>query len=470
MLPRTRAACVWACACACILAGLAVGAGAFLSGRGGRVVFGVSLNGIPVGGLARKDASEIARAAARLVADRQLILTHGGREWVWRPEDVGVHCDPVVLVARLMGAGRGAASAGHPSVLGRIAGILRVCIRGVRVDALTSLDEARLSDAMISLANEVNVEMRNATFDVETGRPIPERPGTRLDVAASLLRVREALGALEGDARAELVVNEIKPLTTLADLSELGIKDLVASYSTVFDPGIVNRVHNIELACNRISGIMIRPGQEFSFNTVVGPRTREAGFLEAPEIVQEELRPGVGGGVCQVSSTLYNAALLGNFRITARQNHSRLTGYVPPGRDATVYYGAQDLCFRNTTPWPALILSVVSGSRLTVSIFGYKPPGQEVRMVVTALSYIEPRTVEVPDEDLAPGERVVEREGYRGCEVTVAREVVSNGAVVRRETVSRDRYKSGDRVVRVGVATPTRTISAGAQEESRPEP
>lgn len=411
---------------------------------------GVDLGGIPVGGLTHVQAQEVADSVARLAASKPLVLVHRDIQWVRDLNSLGAWCNPDMLVRRLMEVGRGSGRRGRARIVGRAWDVIRAATRGWQVSAVTSLDQGRLFEAMLSLAGEINVEMRNATFDVKTGWPVPEREGVRLDVTASMRRVRDALSLAQRPTAVALVVRPVRPITTLSDLRELGIRELVSSYSTVFDPKIEQRAHNIRLASGRISGVMVRPGAEFSFNEVVGPRTRELGFMEAPEIVGEEFRPGIGGGVCQVSSTLYNAALLANLEITARQNHSRLTGYVPPGRDATVYYGAQDLRFRNNTVAPILLLSEVSGSRLTVSVFGHKPDDQEVRIVTSQLVPLEPRVREIPDEQIPQGERLVEQQSSRGCEVTTERLVIRDGAVIRKEVISRDRYKPQDMVVRVG--------------------
>lgn len=438
---------------ACLVAGTAFGAGVFFSAGGGRVAPGVDLGGIEVGGATRADAADIASRVARLVSGRPVVFIHRDQRWEHGLESLGVECDPGELARRVMGVGR------TGNIARRARELLQAAAAGWRVSAVTRVDEVRLFEAVLALAAEINIEARNATFEVRTGRAVPEREGRRLDVAESVRRVREALDLVERPA-VFLESRQVRPVTTFRDLEDLGIRELVASYSTTFDPGVENRAHNIRLASGRISGVMVRPGEEFSFNEVVGPRTREFGFREAPEIVEDDFRPGIGGGVCQVSSTLYNAALLANMRITARQNHSRLTGYVPPGRDATVYYGSQDLRFRNVGSAPVLILSEVAGSGLTVSIFGDRPEGQEVRIVTSGLETIAPGVREVPDDKLAKGERVVEEEGAPGCEVVTERLVIIRGEVARREVLSHDRYRPRDTVVRVGtgaVSVPLRT-------------
>ncbi|MGE5593561.1 MAG: VanW family protein [Betaproteobacteria bacterium] len=439
----------------CLVAGTALGAGAFFCGSGGRVAPGVCLGGIEVGGATPAEAADIAACMAGLVNEKPIVLVHRDQRWERDLESLGAECDPDELARRLMEVGR------TGSMARRVRELAAAAVAGWNVGVVTRVDEDRLLEAVLSLAAEINIEARNATFDVRTGRPVPERQGRRLDVAQAVTRIQEAL-ALAERPTVLLESNEVRPFTTLRDLAELGIRELVASYSTTFDPQLESRGHNIRLASGRISGVMVRPGEEFSFNEVVGPRTREFGFLEAPEIVEDEFRPGIGGGVCQVSSTLYNAALLADMRITMRQSHSRLTGYVPPGRDATVYYGQHDLRFRNTGKTPVLIMSQVTGSKITVSIFGDRPEDREVRIVASHLESIPPGVREIPDAELAEGERVVEKEGAPGCEVVTERLVIVGGRVERREVLSRDRYRAQDAVIRVG--TRSRSTPPGVRE------
>lgn len=428
---------------ACLVAGTAVGAGVFFAGEGGRIALGVNLGGIDVGGMTRAEAAEVARRVAHLASTGPVVLIHRDQRWERAAESLGVESDPAELARRVAGVGR------TGGVVRGAGELWQAATAGWRVSAATRVDEARLFEAVLALAAEIDIEARNATFDVRTGRAIPEREGRRLDVAESTRRVREALD-LAWHPAVFLESRRVPPITTLQDLKDLGIRELVASFSTTFDTGVENRAHNIRLASGRISGVMVRPGEEFSFNEVVGPRTRELGFRVAPEIVEDEFRPGVGGGVCQVSSTVYNAALLADMRITARQNHSRLTGYVPPGRDAQVYYGSQDLRFRNAGAAPVLILSEVVGQKITVSFFGDRPEGREVRIITSHVATLAPGVREVLDAKLAKGERVVEKEGEPGCEVTTERLVITGGEVVRREVLSRDRYRPRDAVVRIG--------------------
>lgn len=162
-----------------------------------------------------------------------------------------------------------------------------------------------------------------------------------------------------------------QPNMTAAQLEKMKITGLVAKYSTWFNANNVERTENVRLAAKALDGVILTPGEEFSFNKTVGERTSSSGYKEALIIVNDEFVPGVGGGICQVSSTLYNAAVDARLEITERHPHSLEITYVPPGQDATVAYPYLDLKFKNNTPGLLLIRSAIHGSTLTFELYGH---------------------------------------------------------------------------------------------------
>ena len=143
---------------------------------------------------------------------------------------------------------------------------------------------------------------------------------------------------------------------------------IIASFTTYFKSSEIGRSKNIELSANAINNILVGDGDYFSFNTMVGERTEERGYQPAPEIINKELVMGIGGGICQTSSTLFNAVDQLGVRMTERHHHSLNVGYVPTGRDATVSYGSLDFKFQNNSGAPFLIRTFYSQNKLTVEI------------------------------------------------------------------------------------------------------
>ncbi|MCG8401892.1 MAG: VanW family protein, partial [Firmicutes bacterium] len=188
---------------------------------------------------------------------------------------------------------------------------------------------------------------------------------------------------------------------------------------------------------------------EFSFNRIVGPRSSDAGYKSADVIINNEFVEGLGGGVCQVSSTLYNAVLLANLRITERNNHSLPVGYVPIGRDATVVYEAVDFRFANNTDFYVYIKTCVTGNDLTVKLYGNKDKTPRVEVSSWVTETIQPHVVYEKDPNLAAGEKVVKQEGNDGFKAAAVRNIWQNGRKVT-ETLPASHYHPVRRIVAIG--------------------
>ena len=244
---------------------------------------------------------------------------------------------------------------------------------------------------------------------------IPSEMGYRL--ASDGLAQRIARAAVDPYARAvRVTVNPVEPAWTTVDAEALGIRKQIASFTTRFHPADVNRTANIYVAAQALDGTILRPGELFSFNQRVGPRVEAAGYKEAPVIINGELVPDIGGGVCQVSTTLYGAVLLAGLKVDARTPHSIPVSYVPMGLDAAVVYDAVDFRFQNNTSGHLLVRAWVEQDRLTVALYGEGPADRPVGLETEIVEVIAAPMVRVVRPELAGGEqRIVRagREGYR---------------------------------------------------------
>lgn len=192
----------------------------------------------------------------------------------------------------------------------------------------------------------------DAEIDLVNHRKIPDQPGQELDLAATLAALQERFA--DGEPM-PLVTRSVEADTTLHDLADIDVSKVLATFETKYRTYKRGRSANVELAAKKLNGLIIRPLQTVSFNDRVGPRTREAGFQQAPEIVGDELTVGIGGGTCQVSTTLYGAALFGGMQIVDRQSHSRPSSYTKLGLDATVSYPKVDLKLKNPFNFPLIV-------------------------------------------------------------------------------------------------------------------
>jgi len=349
----------------------------------------------------------------------------------------------------------------------QVATHLRLRRTGLDVAVTCNIDEVVLRSALVALTEEVNCKPKDAIVQVEGDKVHiePGEVGRRLDVDAS----QAHLAAQLTDPRlavVDLVINTEQPAIT--DDMVANFDTVLSSYSTPFNPGRVQRTHNLELAMGIVNNTILQPGEQFSLNETVGPRLTEHGYKSAPIFLQGEVVPSIGGGVCQVASTLYNAALLANLKVTERHHHSRPVDYTPSGRDATVYYGQIDLKFTNTLKYPILIIGYAEGARLHAKIIGNSKDRFEVELLRSGVSSIGFAVKEVPDPELEEGKQEVEKPGRNGTRVTLTRVVKQDGREIAREVLHTDVYGAQTKLVRVGTKKPEEKPEQPTEEETPP--
>lgn len=347
------------------------------------------------------------------------------RRWVAKPANVAV--------------GR------HRIVLPRASLVAMLAIRDRRL----RIDPAALARSLIPAAGAVRAVPTNARFSVVNRRVyvIGGTAGRSFDPSTTAAR----LGAALNSGRRSIVaaVRSIHPTITRGDLKALRITRLLGTFTTRFRLGADGRDTNISLAARAVRGKVVSPGQVFSLNQATGPRNRATGYRESLGFLNGKVVPTVGGGTCQVSSTLYEAALLANLRIVARNNHSMAVGYMPPGRDATTFYPTVDLKFQNNRPGAILLWSEVRKRFLTIQVYG-SGPRQEVTIETIVRKTVPPKRLVVYTSSLKSGVREVEVEGRPGYIVSSYRIVRQGKRVVRREFLANDRYRPKNWVIRVG--------------------
>jgi vancomycin resistance protein YoaR len=300
------------------------------------------------------------------------------------------------------------------------------------------------------VARLVNRKPVDADFAVRLSgvRVIPAKKGLALDVpqtASALLAA--ALSPVDRVAKVSVATRA--PELTTAEARGMGITGLVDGYTTSYG-GTPNRLHNVRLVARLIDNTLIAPGTTFSFNGTTGERTADKGFLEAPVIINGELQTGLGGGVCQVSTTVFNAAYEAGLPIDTRTNHALYISHYPLGRDATVNYPDIDLRFTNDTGHWLLLRTFVGSSSLTVNLYGTPVARKVVTESSPLVTLSGPRTKTVKDPSLVKGETVVEDSGEPSRATSVRRIVYdANGKVLHDSTWSSS-YRAEPRLVRVG--------------------
>ncbi len=340
------------------------------------------------------------------------------------------------------------------------------------VRAVESLDSAQISIPIIQKAPPIidmettlatlNQDPVNAEF-VKTSRTTyeikPHQMGRRIE-REKLMEVLTYVENRESKEYEEILlpVEFIAPALTEGALREMLFRDTLASYTTQFNTETTNnknRAINIGLAAKSIDGTLLLPGEEFSFNKIVGPRTPDKGYQIAHIFIEGEIRDGTGGGICQVSTTLYNAVLKANLPVSERHNHMFTVGYVPLGLDAAVSYGYADLVFKNTNAYPLRISAVVSENN-TVSFKISSTNDYPNLIVKTATKTISttPVTVQyVDDATLPQGTLVVTENGMDGYVVDTYIKVFNGDTLIREEKLHRSVYQMLPRKIKRGTAS-----------------
>ena len=300
---------------------------------------------------------------------------------------------------------------------------------------------------------ERTVELRPVDAQFAVSGPkvkiVPGKPGVGLDVPASADAVLAAATTPGGTREAHLVSQQIAPARTTVDAQKMGIVGLVSSYETIYG-GVPNRLHNVQLVAHLIDDKLIQPGEEFSFNKTTGDRSAAKGFLEAPVIVNGELSTGLGGGVCQVSTTVFNAAFEAGLSITERTNHALYISHYPLGRDATVDYPNVDLKFVNDTGHWLLLRTFVGSSSLVVSLYG-TPTHRRIEVDTAPLRVVGPPAVQkVKDPALKPGTTEVVDYGVPAQSTSVRRRVFAPSGKLLYDTTWYSNYRAEPKIVDVG--------------------
>lgn len=279
----------------------------------------------------------------------------------------------------------------------------------------------------------------------------PEKNGLKLDTQKLEQNILGKInGDITGDIELQAPIEDVQASVTEEKLSKINSK--ISSFSTNFSGSSANRASNIILATKSISGKVFMPGDTFSFNDVVGERTVKKGYKEAPVIVGNKLDSGLGGGICQVSTTLYNAVIRSNINATERVHHTLPSHYIGLGMDATVDYGNIDYKFKNTLNFPVFIEGYAQGTNLVFNIYSDASlTNRTYDLVSETYDIMQPDTKYVDDPNLYEGETVIDQPSSIGYKVRVYKKIYENGKLVSQEQISNETYNKVDAVIKKGI-------------------
>jgi len=428
---------------------------------GDKIHANITVKGVNVGGLTYSQAEELLREKFEpAIDDSAITLKFGEKIWRLGYRDAKFQYEYEDAVTKAYDIGH---KGNH---FKKLADVISAQLERKDIALNYTYDEQYIKSRLEDISTEIGQEAKDATIALKDGVFVitDEVEGKTLDADKSYDLIRAQIESM-ASATLELDVDVTQPEIKRADLEN--IRDNLGEYSTKFNAADADRTHNIKIATNSASGVLLKPGEIYSVDKIVGPRLAQNGYKEANVIINNELVPGIGGGVCQVSSTMYNAALLSNLKIVERRSHSLPSSYIPMGRDATISEGYIDLKFQNTTQYPIYIHGEVKGSWVKFSIYGRNDnPGRTVKIKTEVVKKTDPQIKIVEDPTLPAGTEVEEKKAYTGYVVRSYRIVMENGVEVSREELSQSVYRVTNGVKRVGTM---KTEAASTDMEQLPD-
>lgn len=311
---------------------------------------------------------------------------------------------------------------------------------------------------------EVYKEAKDAYYTKEPFAIYPEVEGIDFDVEVA----KELLKEEKEEYIIKLTIT--KPKITIDKIGTEAFPDQLATFTTRYDVSDVDRSTNLQIACQKINGKVVLAGETFSYNKALGPRTAAAGYRNGKIYEGGEVVDGIGGGICQISSTLYNTVLMSNLEIVERRNHQFVTSYLPAGRDATVVYGVIDFKFKNTREYPVRIVASARNGIATISMYGIKEENEYTFSFNTkTIASIPMSTRYEEDANLPIGEEKIKQKGHNGMKTETYITKMLNGKAVSTTLLSKDTYDAMTRIIIKGTnatevpvpeATPIQTPEA----------
>lgn len=413
-----------------------------------RIAYGVESNGVVLSGLSRQDAQAKLETLYQEKRKNPILqFQHEGKKWEISANDIDLQADPLKTAAAAYNVGR------TGNLLISSWQILYAACQGKQIAPVTNYNESKLQNNLAQIAQNVNQPSANAYCELTKDNQIhivPEKIGKKFDYMTWSQNIAPALHKLDFPQTIDLPIEEAIPEIKSSDLQS--IDTILSSYSTHFDPSDYNRSQNLRIGAESLNHILIAPEKILSFNDTVGHRASAAGYKDAPVIIDGEVVPGIGGGICQVSSTLYNAILLADLKSVERDDHFYPSSYVPIGFDATVADDLIDFKFQNTMKKNIYLLTAVYGDTLTICILGNKSdrPNYEIRLTSSTDKILPPQTITRYSNELSRGAQQIESSGRQGYMISAYRVRLQNGQEIGRELLHQDEYSAKDRVIIIG--------------------
>jgi len=429
----------------------------------------IFINGVKVGGMTKPEASAfIYEMYQRPVNETKLALTENGDTVYEIPfTRFNARHDINAAVEAAWGYGRGA------SLEERYAKVRGLMRQPLELVTEFKYDESLLLNALESIASRIDKPPVNASITRKDRQfyTTYSQVGKKLDVAKTMEQLTPLINSVQGGV-VEAVIDIMEP--EYSDVNFITAQSLIGSFSTNFSPGDVGRNNNLLTAANKLNDKVVYPGEIFSTNEAFGAMTYENGYHMAPVIMDGKIENGMGGGICQVSSTLYNALLYAELEIVERRNHSMKVGYADYGFDATLVEGAIDLRFKNDTDYLIFIESYIEdGRQVVVNIYGHElhSPGRTLKFINQLAETVAPaEELIVENPNLPYGAREIKSAPRNGYRYNVYKIIMEDGVEIERELVNVSYYRPVRGEVIVGTSPDASSAPLDLIDLIPPEP
>lgn len=421
----------------------------------GTIPSGLTVAGYDLTGLTREEAAQKLEEHFDLMAAQTVTLVVGENQVEAAAGDLGLTWVNEEAVREELNLAAGG------NLLRRYLNQQRLEQQAVSLEIETAADAAQVAEFVATQCGAFVQEPIDAVITRENGafHVTESEKGLQIDTAATTEALNTAFQkGLDGPLTIEAVCQASEPFRTTEALSS--IQDVLGTFSTNFNAGNGSRSKNVRNGASKVNGSVLMPGEEFSAYTVLTPFTVENGYASAASYSNGQVVDTVGGGACQLCTTLYNTALLSEMEITQRQNHSMIVTYVKPSQDAAIAGTVKDLKFKNPYDTPIYIEGSVNGGTLTFTIYGKetRPANREIKFVSETLGRRDPgEPIMKVDPSLAPGAQVKEQSAHVGMQSRLWKYVYVDGVETEKEILHTDSYMASKAIYRVGPALPAVT-------------
>lgn len=416
---------------------------------------GVYVGDQNLGGMTKEEAGKSIEDYVNSLSGQQITIKIAGDEIKTTAEDLGFHwsnTDAVDEAAAVTASG---------NLVKRFFALKELEENPIRIPLETELDSDKVASFVEEKCSSYTQEAQEAAITRENEAFVitDSQVGRTVDIAATAAALDKALeSGLSEPVSVDAVVAETQPIRTRENLET--ISDVLGSFSTSFSSSGASRSTNLKVGSGKVNGTVLMPGEQLSGYELMSPFTTANGYATAASYENGMVVDSVGGGVCQISTTLYNAALRAELEITQRQNHSMIVTYVDPSADAAIAGTYKDLKFKNNYDTPIYIEGYTSDRTLYFVIYGKetRPSNRTVKYVSETLKTTDPgNPVEKLDNSLKPGTRVKEQSSHRGYQSRLWKCVYVDGVETEKILLHTDKYNASPAIYRVGPAAPAVT-------------